>query len=134
MRPPARRAAYRLAIDRSYDGAFIGCIGLNQWNPTFRSASMGYCFEEPARAHGYATEAATAVLEWAYDALDLSSVQAETDTRNLASARVLEKLGFLHGDPPRGPHRRWRRVGLVGVRAAEAGLAGVGELAHARQR
>jgi RimJ/RimL family protein N-acetyltransferase len=26
--------------------------------------------------------------------LDLNRIQAETDTRNLASARVLEKLGF----------------------------------------
>ncbi len=96
MRPPARRAAYRRAIDRSSDGAFIGWISLNPSNPTFRSASMGYCFEEPAWAHGYVTEAATAVVEWAYDALDLTRVQAETDTRNLASACVLEKLGFLH--------------------------------------
>ena len=36
------------------------------------------------------------MLDWAFDTLDLNRVQAETDTRNLASARVLEKLGFLH--------------------------------------
>ena len=34
------------------------------------------------------------MLEWAFDTLDLNRVQAETDTRNVASARVLEKLGF----------------------------------------
>lgn len=44
---------------------------------------------------GYATEAAGALLRWAFDTLDLNRVQAETDTRNVASARVLEKLGFL---------------------------------------
>ena len=35
------------------------------------------------------------MLRWAFDTLDLNRVQAETDTRNAASARVLEKLGFL---------------------------------------
>ncbi|HEX3004917.1 MAG TPA: GNAT family protein, partial [Angustibacter sp.] len=43
----------------------------------------------------YATEAALALLAWAFETLDLNRVQAETDTRNLASARVLEKLGFV---------------------------------------
>ncbi len=45
--------------------------------------------------HGYATEAACALLQWAFDTLDLNRVQAETDTRNVASARVLEKIGFV---------------------------------------
>ena len=35
------------------------------------------------------------MLQWAFDTLDLNRVQAETDTRNAASARVLEKLGFV---------------------------------------
>ena len=35
------------------------------------------------------------MLQWAFDTLDLNRVQAETDTRNVASARVLEKLGFV---------------------------------------
>ena len=85
----------RLAIDRDSDGTFIGWCSLTRWNPEFRSASLTYCFDEPAWGHGYATEAARALLQWAFDTLDLNRVQAETDTRNLASARVLEKLGFV---------------------------------------
>lgn len=34
------------------------------------------------------------MLQWAFGALDLNRVEAELDTRNAASARVLEKLGF----------------------------------------
>ncbi|MFD6926111.1 GNAT family N-acetyltransferase [Streptomyces sp. NPDC059944] len=86
----------RLAIDRLSDGAFIGWSSLNGWNPDHRSASLGYCFTEAAWGHGYATEAAHAVLQWAFHTLDLNRVQAEADTRNMASARVLEKLGFIH--------------------------------------
>jgi [ribosomal protein S5]-alanine N-acetyltransferase len=85
----------RLAVDRVADDAFIGWCSLTRWNPDYRSASMGYCFDDAAWGHGYATEAARAVLQWAFDTLEMNRVQAETDTRNTASARVLEKLGFV---------------------------------------
>jgi len=85
----------RLAIERVSDGAFIGWCSLTRWNPDYRSASLGYCLHDAAWGYGYGTEAASALLEWAFDTLDLNRVQAETDTRNAASARVLEKLGFV---------------------------------------
>lgn len=85
----------RLAVDRAADGTFIGWCSLNRWSPVHRSASLGYCFDDAAWGHGYATEAARALLQWAFATLDLNRVQAETDTRNLGSARVLEKLGFV---------------------------------------
>ena len=85
----------RLAVDRASDGTFIGWCSLTRWNPDYRSASMGYCFDDAAWGHGYATEAARVLLQWAFDTLEMNRVQAETDTRNVASARVLEKLGFV---------------------------------------
>ncbi|MFI6982818.1 GNAT family N-acetyltransferase [Embleya sp. NPDC050154] len=88
-------AGARVAIDRASDGAFVGWCGLTNWNPDFRSASLGYCLDDAVWGHGYATEAAHALLQWAFDTLDLNRVQAETDTRNVASARVLEKIGFV---------------------------------------
>ncbi len=85
----------RLAVDQLSDGAFVGWCGLTRWNSVYRSASLGYCTEEAAWGKGFATEAASGLLEWAFDFLPLNRVQAETDTRNAASARVLEKLGFV---------------------------------------
>ena len=85
----------RLAVDRVSDATFIGWCSLTRWNPDYRSAALGYCFNSAAWGHGYATEAARVVLQWGFDTLDLNRVQAETDTRNIASARVLEKLGFV---------------------------------------
>lgn len=73
---------------------FAGWMTLNDWNPGFRSAKLGYCLAERAWGHGYATEAGRALLAWAFDTMPLNRVQAECDTRNAASARVLEKLGF----------------------------------------
>jgi len=84
----------RLVIDRASDGAFLGWLALTRWNPTYRSAAIGYVLGEAAWGQGYTTEAARALLQWAFDTLDLNRVQAELDTRNAASARVLEKLGF----------------------------------------
>src|SRR6188472_2560515 len=33
----------RLAVDRLSDGTFLGWCTLSRWNPTFRSAALGYC-------------------------------------------------------------------------------------------
>jgi RimJ/RimL family protein N-acetyltransferase len=87
-------AGVRLAVDRRDDGGFLGWCSFSRWNPDFRSGALGYVFTSASWGHGYATEAAGALLDWAFDTLDLNRVQAETDTRNTASARVLEKLGF----------------------------------------
>ena len=83
----------RLAVELA-DGTFLGWCELSRWNPTYRSAGLGYIYRQAAWGHGYATEAAHGVLGWAFGTLDLNRVQAEVDTRNPASARVLEKLGF----------------------------------------
>lgn len=79
-----------------HEGAFLGWVGLSEWNPDHRSARLGFVLGATAWGHGYATEAARALLGWAFDALPLNRVQAEADTRNAASTRVLEKLGFVH--------------------------------------
>ena len=86
----------RLAIERSADDQFIGWCVLMNWDAKYRSALLGYCLDERAWGQGFATEAATALLQWAFNTLDLNRVQSEVDTRNVASGRVLEKLGFLH--------------------------------------
>jgi [ribosomal protein S5]-alanine N-acetyltransferase len=88
----AEEDGVRLAVDDA-DG-FAGWIVLGGWNPTYRSASLGFCLAASTWGRGYATEAAGAVLAWAFDVLPLNRVQAEADTRNAACARVLQKLGF----------------------------------------
>ena len=85
----------RFAIERADDRALLGQCGLFRWNPAFRSAAVGYCLDEPGWGQGLATEAIDGLLRWAFDALDLNRVQAEVDTRNAPSGRVLEKLGFV---------------------------------------
>jgi [ribosomal protein S5]-alanine N-acetyltransferase len=112
----------RLAIERVADGVFIGWCCLMKWNPDYRSATMGYCLDDAAWGQGFATEAAGALLQWAFDTLDLNRVQAETDTRNTASGRVLEARLCARRHAARRLHREWRGVGFLGVWAAQAAV------------
>jgi RimJ/RimL family protein N-acetyltransferase len=84
----------RVAVDRADDGSFIGWSTVLWSNPEFRTGELGYVLTEASWGRGYATEAAGALLDWALVAMDLNRVQSEVDTRNPASARVLQKLGF----------------------------------------
>lgn len=84
----------RLAIDHAAEARFIGWCSVTGWNPDFRSARLTYVLDDSAWGHGYATEAVHVLLSWAFATLNLNRVQAETDTRNIASVRVLTKLGF----------------------------------------
>jgi ribosomal-protein-alanine N-acetyltransferase len=54
-----------------------------------------YGVAEHLWGRGYATEVAQAVIEYCFDSLNLPLVRASTDVANVASIRVLEKLGFV---------------------------------------
>ena len=58
------------------------------------TAEIGYGISENYQNNGYATEAVSAVLEWAFSHPEVAAVEAETDPDNIASRRVLEKCGF----------------------------------------
>lgn len=81
----ARAAAIPLfVID---DGAPRGMIGIED-------GELGYWLAPAVWGRGYATEAARALLAFAFDRLALAQVRAGVFGDNAASARVLAKLGF----------------------------------------
>ena len=59
-----------------------------------------YGLAPKAWEQGLATEGARAVLEFAFDALNLTRVWARTDRPNVASQRVIQRLGMRPGDNP----------------------------------
>ncbi len=85
----------RFVIETHGTNSFLGWCSIFRWNPVYRSLGIGYCLDESVWGKGYATEGMQAVLQWAFSTLDLNRVEAELDTRNATSARVLEKLGFV---------------------------------------
>ncbi len=75
-------------------GLLVGEAGLFPLAPDGPDVALGYAFGEPHWGKGYATEAATAVLEEAFGPLRLDRVVAITREANTGSRRVLTKLGF----------------------------------------
>lgn len=76
------------------DGTHIGELCFKGLDPN-GIAEIGYGISEKYQNNGYASEAVKAVLEWAFNKPNVTAVEAETDPRNAASKRVLEKCGFV---------------------------------------
>lgn len=53
-----------------------------------------YSFGEAYRGHGYATEAARAMVEYAFTVLNVRRLVLNTGVENVASMRVMERLGM----------------------------------------
>ncbi|HEX8473522.1 MAG TPA: GNAT family N-acetyltransferase [Pyrinomonadaceae bacterium] len=73
------------------DGQLLGMIELRINN--FK-ADIGYVVARPFWGRGIATEAGRSVVEWALLQEGIYRVWALCDTENVASARVLEKVGM----------------------------------------
>jgi RimJ/RimL family protein N-acetyltransferase len=86
----------QFAIERREDGVVVGTCTLYALDAPCRRADIGYVLLPSQWGRGYATEANTALLDWGFGALDLNRVEADIDPRNVASARALERLGFVH--------------------------------------
>ena len=74
----------------------IGCIGLRRGVDVHRkTAELGFWLGEPFWGGGIMTEAVREFVRWGFEELDLNRIQAESFEGNAASARVLEKAGFV---------------------------------------
>jgi RimJ/RimL family protein N-acetyltransferase len=86
------------------DGTFVGRAGVSS-DPESGAVELGYTF---ARAHwgqGLASEAASGIAAWVWANTDLAQIGAFAVLENLASRRVLDKIGMTfvgeamsHGD------------------------------------
>ncbi len=74
----------------------IGCIYFSLKRTDDLTAEIGWSFAVTHQGRGYATEAASAVLDFAFSDLALHRVYAELDPRNTSSVRLCERLGMRH--------------------------------------
>ncbi len=79
-------------IESAANGQLLGAAGLRFKTPTI--AVTGYVLAQDAWGYGYATEALRAVVTVAMD-VGVHQLSATCHPENLASARVLEKCGFV---------------------------------------
>ena len=84
-----------LAIERRDTGAMIGDVVLFWHSVADGHAEIGYVVHPDHAGHGFATEAAEALLGLAFDGgLPVHRVTARMDERNPASAAVVRRLGM----------------------------------------
>lgn len=80
-------------VERKHDGAPLGLCGLLK-RDTLPDADIGFALSPPFWSDGYAYEAAAATLGYGREVLGLDRVVAITKPDNVASARLLERLGL----------------------------------------
>lgn len=80
-------------IVRRLDAAVVGCIGLDI-DVGQASAELGYWIGVPYWGQGFATEAASAMVQLGFGPLALARIHAHHLAVNRASGRVLEKVGM----------------------------------------
>jgi RimJ/RimL family protein N-acetyltransferase len=90
-----------LMVDLRSEGVCVGQVGINH-GPLFPEKELGWLLYEGFEGQGYATEAALALRDWAFDELGLPTLISYLDPANHASAAVAIRLGgVLDSKAPR---------------------------------
>jgi [ribosomal protein S5]-alanine N-acetyltransferase len=82
-----------LAVYELIDKKVIGYISLNGENT--EEKDLGYCFSSAYQGKGYATESCIAIINYAFDMLDIKRITSGTANLNFPSCKLLNKLGFI---------------------------------------
>ena len=88
------RRQFQLAIIRHEDGLLIGNCGIRRKPDNDWEADIGYELSPQYWGRGYATEAACAIVNFGFGELGLQRISSWCIADNVASTRVLERLGF----------------------------------------
>lgn len=83
-----------VAVVERATGLTIGDVAFHWVSERDRTAEVGFVFDPRYQGKGFATEAARALLDWAFTEAGFHRVIGRTEARNAPSARVLEKLGM----------------------------------------
>ena len=79
------------------DGTFVGASGLVYYDNT-TDIEIGYRMLQQHWNKGYATEASRGLLNYGFTVLGLKKIVCSAHVGNIASRRVMEKLGMTYID------------------------------------
>lgn len=91
--PQYENSLGRWAIHTKENNAFIGWCGL-KYRPERDEIDLGYRLLQNAWGKGYATEAAQHTLDHGFNVLNLQLITGRAHVENIASIKVLEKIGM----------------------------------------
>jgi len=83
-----------LAVTLKSTGRLIGQVSIEFTSDVNEGGEIGYVFNPEFGGQGYATEAIATIISHGFDLVGFHRVIARTDPRNIASIKVLERLGF----------------------------------------
>lgn len=83
----------RWAVIDKANGEFLGWCGL-KYSPELNETDIGFRFFKKYWNQGYATETAKACLDYGFEKLQLPKIVGRAMEANLASVKVLEKIGM----------------------------------------
>jgi RimJ/RimL family protein N-acetyltransferase len=90
---PDQAGWFQYAVERTEDRALIGDVAVHL-HENLMQAEIGFTLATAYQRMGFATEAVSAVLDRLFGVQGLHKVAGECDARNMASAALLERLGF----------------------------------------
>lgn len=93
--------SYEFAVTSIETGELYGCVSLSH-SLTHRNGELGYWIGEPYWGNGYATEAAEAMIAFAFQEKEYHRVYARHFASNPASGRVMEKAGMMYEGVQKG--------------------------------
>ena len=74
----------------------VGCCGLRPYDSENNIFEIGIHLKEQYWGKGFAQEACTAVIEYAFKTLSVNALFAGHNPKNIVSAQLLNKLGFTY--------------------------------------
>ncbi|MBU1175601.1 MAG: GNAT family N-acetyltransferase [Alphaproteobacteria bacterium] len=86
-----------LMIELKRSGTCVGQVGINH-GPLFPEKELGWFLYDGYEGHGYATEAAARLRDWAFAEHGLTSLVSYIDPDNAASIAVARRLGATRDD------------------------------------
>jgi [ribosomal protein S5]-alanine N-acetyltransferase len=103
MNPEGKTLNRWIIVEKTSDEP-IGTCGFSLWDKDNNRAEIGYDLGPAHWNRGYMTEALTAALTSGFDNMSLNRVEAVIALENVASFRLVEKLGFEREGTMRGRH------------------------------
>ena len=83
-----------LVVTERASDRFVGEVMLRLTSASSLQGEIGWSIHPDMQGRGYATEAAREMLRLGFEGLGLHRIMADSDPRNAASIKVMEKLGM----------------------------------------
>jgi len=84
----------QLSVEERETGRLVGDVGLSPADGEPGVIKVGYTMSPTFQGRGYATEAVSALVDYAFDTLGADIVRAYASAENAPSIRVAEKVGM----------------------------------------